>query len=771
MVVNPPQFSTYLAEVARGATLGIAIDGKPMQPASALFASESPSAIFPECQFKKDLGGGTWLRWQAFAPLSPADADVGFLPLLIGRASLELAPRAPLFSRNVTISYRLWCGDDAGSRAACGTRAAEPAEGYFYSQNGAANASTPLFVGVSGGAERGSDCGVLGEYDERGRPTLCAALTVEVSPHNRESEGLLVIGYHNAAGRHASNRRHGPEFRDAEEAVEVTTRPRELILTARALFERAERDAAVLSAEHASFLATIPQSHDATTDAAVRWWLQASILLTKGIGDRVLTMGYVELNQRDSFWTASLHAYVWPQLEAMMLRESCEFQCGDGGGPPSYCQAYADGVSVDGKIPTTILPTILRDDNIDITAFFVMRLGRYVAATGDEALLADLFPCLRRALHYLQRRSAPGEALPAAREESYWGSWLDVPFLKGRKLMVDNSVLYLASLRTGAQAASLLASRTDARESRNTFREDVNNFSYAYSQGYAQLVAPLAEGGLWDADAQFLRDTWWSGLTSNYSLGDVFMSVYFRLLGESRAKAVLHHFFSAGLEGEFGVRALWPYMPHATDPSGGEYGPGIYANGGSYAWMTCGTALAAFFAGDTESAWRLWSKHSKQMLFADGNRRVPYEYLHSETGAQMGNAPQGWSSVCAAFAWSGPIVGWARDTPLWITGAPPANDPHELSLIEPEAAHRHTYRLTSKMSTASNILLPLGSIPGAFARIGWSTSGAAPIIDVVSQVKGGADRGSYEWRSVVPCTARDGVFVCRASEEIRIVIE
>jgi hypothetical protein len=74
-------------------------------------------------------------------------------------------------------------------------------------------------------------------------------------------------------------------------------------------------------------------------------------------------MGYVELNQRDSFWTAGLHAFMWPSLEVLMLRESCEFQCTDGGGPPSYCQRYGDGLSVDGKVPTCILPIITRDDN------------------------------------------------------------------------------------------------------------------------------------------------------------------------------------------------------------------------------------------------------------------------------------------------------------------------------------------------------------------------------------------------------------------------
>ena len=69
-----------------------------------------------------------------------------------------------------------------------------------------------------------------------------------------------------------------------------------------------------------------------------------------------------------------------------MLREGCEFACGADGGPPSYC---AGGAGVAGKIPTCVLPTITRDDNIDITAFWVLRLARYVGDTGDDAALRD----------------------------------------------------------------------------------------------------------------------------------------------------------------------------------------------------------------------------------------------------------------------------------------------------------------------------------------------------------------------------------------------
>ena len=185
------------------------------------------------------------------------------------------------------------------------------------------------------------------------------------------------------------------------------------------LFTHAITQAPTLHAHHSAFVATLPMASAATPTfpeggEAVAWWLQAPILLTKGMESRVLTMGYVELNARDSFWTTMLHAYVWPAQEATMIQESCEFQFTAGGGPPSYCQGDAGG-----KIPTCILPTIVRDDNVDITAFFVLRVGRHFAATGDEAFLERVYPCLRAAIKYLESRCPSGEALPAAREESY----------------------------------------------------------------------------------------------------------------------------------------------------------------------------------------------------------------------------------------------------------------------------------------------------------------------------------------------------------------
>jgi hypothetical protein len=597
---------------------------------------------------------------------------------------------------------------------------------------------------------------------------MCATLTLEVSPEAVSSEGIIVIGHHTDAGRHAS--RKLPPGNDDGTSV------RKLYPSARSLFDFISLSYPVLFASHAAFIAVIPTSGNKSTDDATRWWLQASIILTKGIGDRVLTMGYVELNARDSFWTTFLHAYTWPSLEATMLREMCEFACGPDGGPPSYCQG---GASVHGKIPTCILPTIVRDDNIDITAFFVMRLARYFEATGDELLLSELYPCLRSALMYLIRRVPEGGALPAARNDSYWGSWEDVPFLLGRKTMVDNAALYLASLRTGSQSAMLLASRREKGAERDAFRDDSRVFSRAYSAGHRELLAPVAAGGLWDSSIGYFRDSWHSGAPSNYTLGDVFMTVFFSILGEDRARKTIDFIKSPKMSGEFGVRALYPYMPFALDPWGGHYPPGVYANGGSYAWLTCGAALAAHASGASEWAWRMWHAHTDRMLFHNNGPRVPYEYLHSETGERMGNAPQGWSSVCSAFAWRGPIVGWTRASPIWaqrrqMSLVDPTEEGRPFSIDEPGVSHLHTYHLTISGGAARVFVLPCGSIPGAFIEIRYGGGVVQTQARLVRDIRSTDKLGErFAWGDSVSCEGTQNLdgsqFFSCVHDELRVI--
>ena len=248
------------------------------------------------------------------------------------------------------------------------------------------------------------------------------------------------------------------------------------------------------------------------------------------------------------------------------------------------------------------------------------------------------------------------------------------------------------------------------------------------------------------------------------------------------------------------MRALYPYLPHATDPWGGEYPPGVYANGGSYAWLTCGAALALAWGGDAAAGGRVWSRLSSAMLFSPTPEHVAYEYLHSDTGARMGNAPQGWDGVCGAFAWLGGGRGgvhWWRDSPVWAWppgGGAPSTEAEAAAPVdgalrvgERGVWHSHTYRLLLGSAADGSeaapgwaqqeLLLPLGSLPqGHFFRGvrgqdgggeglagGWLLAGSARIVAglrAAGSGGGGSDNSSegFAFESSWECSRDKGGF-------------
>lgn len=76
----------------------------------------------------------------------------------------------------------------------------------------------------------------------------------------------------------------------------------------------------------------------------------------------MITMGYHELNQRDSFWTSFLHLVLYPGLERRMIEISIANQ------------------TADGKIPTTLLLVIERKYDVDINEYFCLRIARVTIA-------------------------------------------------------------------------------------------------------------------------------------------------------------------------------------------------------------------------------------------------------------------------------------------------------------------------------------------------------------------------------------------------------
>jgi uncharacterized protein (DUF608 family) len=72
-----------------------------------------------------------------------------------------------------------------------------------------------------------------------------------------------------------------------------------------------------------------------------------------------------------------------------------------------------------------VLPVIIRDDNIDTTAYFVCRVARHFQFTADVPLLRQLYPNVQRALAYLRSRDNASVGVPEALATSQWADWLD----------------------------------------------------------------------------------------------------------------------------------------------------------------------------------------------------------------------------------------------------------------------------------------------------------------------------------------------------------
>ena len=167
-----------------------------------------------------------------------------------------------------------------------------------------------------------------------------------------------------------------------------------------------------------------------------RWYLQAGVLLTRLTRDRALTMGYSELNQRDSFWTSWPHLVLWTDLERMMIEESAEFQ------------------RPNGKIPTTVLPVIERGDDIDINEYFNLRVARYYEWTHDLAFVRKMWPSFKLSIEYLKSMDKDSDGL--LDQGSYWGDWKDVWGVEGRKAAPHFEFLWLAVLKYAKEFASKL---------------------------------------------------------------------------------------------------------------------------------------------------------------------------------------------------------------------------------------------------------------------------------------------------------------------------
>ena len=363
------------------------------------------------------------------------------------------------------------------------------------------------------------------------------------------------------------------------------------------------------------FIGEIPAFGDGKVNEYIRWYTQAAVMLTKADkSGKVITMGYNELNQRDSFWTTFMHLMCFPDLERRMIEISAEYQSGSG------------------KIPTTILPLIEREFDIDINEYFCLRISRYYRYHKDREFLKKLFPHYKKSVEFLLSRDRDGDFLPEQEPpenpECYWGDWKDVSYIMGRKLAPHFSLLWLAVLKDGAY----LARETGEYECAVRYEE-------IYDAAYERINRPwngTGDGGLWAGECY--NEVWYDGKKRDFILEDQTVGMLFDVVPAERAEKI----YSALKENEClcGIRETYPYRTGDDVWNRG----GTYHNGGVWPWLIFCDLAGRYKAGRCDEVLSFIRTLGYHDLEKPGDFR-PNEYLDGESGENCGMEVQGWSSA------------------------------------------------------------------------------------------------------------------------------
>ncbi|MDR1129386.1 MAG: glycoside hydrolase family 116 protein [Prevotellaceae bacterium] len=360
----------------------------------------------------------------------------------------------------------------------------------------------------------------------------------------------------------------------------------------------------VLKEKTSLFDSAIPQTGDKLLDKYLRWYMIPGISLTKCTkNNEVLTMGYCELNQRDSYWTSWLHLVLFKDAECKMIDESVAHQ------------------HVSGKIPTTILPLIERNDDLDINAFFILRAARFYQYYNDRENLAKWLPALTKAMDWLISRDS-GDGLPA--QVSFWGDWKDVRGVENRKYSPFSGLIYLAALKQ-----MIFLSRECADN------DKVKKYESAYRKGYSFINKSTKDGGLWNGN--YYCQKWKDGQINDKLLQDQTIGILFDVVPEDRALMIINSLNTKSLT-PYGVAETFPYYPADFG-----YKPATYHNGAVWPWLSFMDCWARIHAGKTEEAVELVKKVAKADLVDSGDWS-PNEHINSLTGENLGFQLQGWNA-------------------------------------------------------------------------------------------------------------------------------
>ncbi|MDR1224443.1 MAG: hypothetical protein LBL07_16405 [Tannerella sp.] len=353
------------------------------------------------------------------------------------------------------------------------------------------------------------------------------------------------------------------------------------------------------------FSDAIPVTGDKELDRFLRWYMIPGISLTRCTRqDEILTMGYCELNQRDSYWTTWLHLVLFKDAERKMIEESIHYQ------------------QASGKIPTTILPLIERNDDLDINAFFILRAARYFKYYHDLSALAAHWPALCRAMDWLLSRDASGDGLPV--QVSFWGDWKDVRGIEGRKYSPFSGLVYLAALK------EMISLSNECQDDRS--RE---KYEAAYRKGYDFINRPVEEGGLWNGS--YYCQLWNGGIVNDKLLQDQTIGILFDVIPRDRAEKIIESLNAKSMT-PYGIAETWP-----SYPADFGYKPATYHNGAVWPWLSFMDCWARIRAGRSREAVDLVKKVAAADLVNSGDWS-PNEHINSLTGENLGFQLQGWNA-------------------------------------------------------------------------------------------------------------------------------
>lgn len=362
----------------------------------------------------------------------------------------------------------------------------------------------------------------------------------------------------------------------------------------------------ILETKTEEFSQAIPETGIEDVDTYLRWYMVPAISLTRyNKKGEILTMGYMELNPRDSYWTTWVHLLLYKDAERKMIEE---------------CLA---AVSPAGKMPTTILPVIEREDDLDINAFLILRAARFYQLYHEKDKLLSYWPVLKKAMDWLISRDTKGKGLP--RQVSFWGDWKDVKGVEDREYSPFSALVYLAALKKmmymGEECGDSVA---------------IEKYEDAYRKGYDIVNKPVEEGGMWNG--RYYCQLWKNGSVNDKLLEDQTIGILFDVVPRDKALKIIESLNEMSLT-PYGVAETFPYYPK-------EFGldPATYHNGAVWPWVNFMDCWARIRLGQKDDAIDIIKRVGRADIIASGDWSAN-EHINSLTGENLGFHIQGWSAA------------------------------------------------------------------------------------------------------------------------------